>query len=149
MTISISFYKNATPFTIKELAKKFKKFGDVYEETYAGILIKSEVPIYGFKKAFRSDGFGNRIVNLIVPPQTQVNFSLDDGGKCRAEQAFVHSIYDIEKKKEVKTAYSGWDTSFKYNKHHIVKPRYSFDETTRSCNSGIHFYLDLRSALDY
>jgi hypothetical protein len=101
--------------------------------------------------------------------RTTVSVGMQGSGKLRASKAIVHSIstfkrkfnlYDeynearyvddpIFKKKQVKRAIAGWDTSFSYQVGKTVEPRQPFSFSAYECESGIHFFFKLSKALNW
>lgn len=112
-------------------------------------------PLHVFKAA-RTLGEGQVryrkvIINLVIPKGSIVHLpkNLKMHNKCRASDALVHSIYTQVGQDEVDIANSDWDWSFKYNKGLIVVPRKPFSKMNGICESGIHFFFDLDTALHY
>lgn len=117
------------------------------------------------------------IANLVVPAGALIHVghgvmkcwgrNMGDR-KMRASKAFVHSLSNCEGwlrshltgeqtpgwwlgkaiRKENNT-YSAHDSMFKYRAGVTVKPELGFSTRRDECASGIHFFVNLRDALDY
>lgn len=76
-------------------------------------------PLKVFKKIFYNHPHAYRrtscIANLIIPVGAIVNLCQEgDGKKFRASQAYCHSIFEVNSKRELAEAYSGYSNNFKY-----------------------------------
>ena len=101
------------------------------------------------------------IVKLRVPitEDTKIIMLRNEDGyanKMRVSSAIVDSIYDIDsvtrtiKKSTRKRARSLFDYNFLYTVGKTVYPKYEFNSSVnQQCASGIHGFLNIKSALDY
>jgi hypothetical protein len=117
------------------------------------------------------------IANLVIPAGTVINLS--PSCKLRAEQAYCHSLVENETRKAVGQAESGHDSKFTYRsgknlglmdsdfkklhkdqenvltgskRQNLIDCKAkvtNFDYTPNECRAGIHFFLDLRRAINY
>lgn len=103
--------------------------------------ILPEGEIIGWKKC-RDD----KIVKLLIPAEAKRSHAF--GRKCRAEYA---EILEITKgNRNLKTAVSQHDESFKYKVGKTVKPSLPFsDDWMEECDSGIHFFITKIEAEKY
>lgn len=151
---------------------------DYLAKVLASLPLAEDISDIGEKKTLQSslkkkiDGlhtlYGNTdgIANLIIPSGALVYFddtlSLGsaDFGKLRSNVAHLHSIARKRDQKPVLLGFSKHDPSFRYetpeykgNKNgvSVLKPTNGFETGyhSRSCDSGIHFFLDLQYALNY
>lgn len=97
-----------------------------------------------------------RIANLVIPVGALVRAPHDAFNphfcpivqKMRASNAFVHSISD-KSGKAFDVGFSIWDRAFKYRTGSTICPEQGFSMEDLSCNSGIHFFLNLIDAYEY
>lgn len=90
-----------------------------------GVLLPNEQvmltqPLHAFKKVYYRQPGSMRnhdaIANLVIPIGAIVNLAQEgDGQKMRASQAYCHSIFTADGKKELDTAHSGYDNTFQYH----------------------------------
>jgi hypothetical protein len=104
-------------------------------------------------KAFNLTG---AIANLMIPKGAFVHFNkINFSNKLRADKALVHSIVRAEDQKPVAYGLSSYDRSFMYlngamlGRKIEVEPAYEFYKGPGTCESGIHFYLELDAALKH
>lgn len=72
-----------------------------------------------------------------------------DSFKCRASEAKVLEIQTIDgQKADVNTVYSFYDHDFEYRVGETVRVD-DFDERSKKCSTGIHFFLDRNHAVNY
>lgn len=106
-----------------------------------------------FKKVYTKGPSGykheGRIVEMEIPAKAKRNQELTDEFKCRASEAKVLSITDLNGKPVKDRVYSGHDMSFEYKVGAVVKPVNGFAETKNACASGIHFFMTRPQAVDY
>lgn len=70
--------------------------------------------------------------------------------KCRASEAKVIKMWNMETGEEVLKAHSQRDENFIYEKGKTVKPTEKFDEDRwNECSTGIHFFITLEEAEVY
>lgn len=109
------------------------------------------------KRDLRSWGHhttGRVIVNLVIPKGSEVYLGitrLPDCGvyyKARASKAVVHSVFDLDHNSKSR-AYSLWDSKFIYREGATIRPDGGFSHDENVCRPGIHFFLDIGSALSY
>lgn len=103
-----------------------------------------------FKRAITQVCFGKDcIINLIIPAGTKVHIGKDGTfNKCRAARAIVHSIWSCDGEEQYDQARSSYSPTFIYIPGTIVNPAY-FSDYNITCGGGIHFFVDVESALDY
>ena len=129
-------------------------------------------PLKVWKRAHKSRARGKVIVALSIPVgatvfmQTDVNYNAEDTRKMRASEAFVEkqfyvgwpyleehsgaiSTYNLDRYEEVQASESCRASHFKYETGKIVTPEADFSTRSRQCDSGIHFFVNLRDALAY
>lgn len=96
------------------------------------------------------------IVNLLIPKGETFVWCVGPGNpsqKMRASAATVHSLFNIELRypepivTAVDSAVASYDQSFFYHKGETVRPTRTFDAHRRVCSIGIHFYVNLRTAV--
>jgi hypothetical protein len=98
-------------------------------------IIPDEGSYIGWKKVT-----GNCVVKLRIPSKAKRSHA--SGRKCRASQAKVLAIFNIETGAEVSEAYSLRDHTFVYRVGETVMPREPFDDDMwNECASGIHHYI--------
>ena len=114
-------------------------------------------PLHVFKKARADQGWGEVLINLVIPVGEFLFASekawISDNWtisyrKMRASKAKVHSIINLDTRKEVVTAKSDYSTWFKYRKGKTVTPNH-FSKQNQFCAGGIHFFLNVGDALNY
>jgi hypothetical protein len=114
-------------------------------------------PLPVFKKAMVFDDLRIRaIVNLLVPVGATVfadsqAFDRVSGRtqrKMRASAASVHSIATLDGR-PMSRAVSWYDPGFHYIPGDKLAPRLQFCQLEERCGSGIHFFLNVRDALEY
>lgn len=99
------------------------------------------------------------IANLIIPAGALIYvesdaFSVAYGDslfirKMRASRAFVHSLVTQTKQTTVTTAVSGYSKAFKYTTGSVVEPAEPFSKREDQCDSGIHFFINMKDALGW
>lgn len=107
-----------------------------------------------FKAANTEDHVETVIINMVIPKGTKLLISrLANRGinyKCRAERAVVHSIKKAAwPHKGCARARSSWQSVFEYGVGKTVRPLKPFDTSMSTCASGIHFFVDVSTALCY
>ena len=117
-------------------------------------------PICAFKKVYVG-GLKEVIANLIIPEGARVAICRPEYSwtayKCRADQAFVHSLHYMASRRHVPPtvkAATYWDLKFVYTVGETVRPTLPFssrgwDKHNSTCGSGIHFFVNLSEALDW
>ena len=111
-----------------------------------------EIP--AFKAAWQPNvpyATSNLIINLLIPKGATIyvgNINQLSGRKLRTNSAYVHSICEPNGN-QLLSGISYHDRSFKYYPGRIVIPRNGFNMNDSSCSPGIHFFMDLYSALVY
>jgi hypothetical protein len=97
-------------------------------------ILPDEGPIIGWKKA--RDG---RIVKLRIPAKAKRSHA--SGRKCRASQAKVLAIWDLDGT-PASEAFSQHDHEFRYAVGETLAPTQPFDENPwNECAPGIHFFI--------
>jgi hypothetical protein len=114
--------------------------------------------IKAFKLLTDQHGIRRYIANLIIPKGTLIHIGsasdLRVYYKCRAEKARVHSIVDRYTGNEVTKAYSirvrpkTWGR-MQYKTGKLIDLTLDFDHRPGTCAAGVHFFLDVKSALLY
>jgi hypothetical protein len=103
------------------------------------------------------------IANIIIPAGAEIYYGAHGEhsvhfGKVRASKAILHSISRQSNGDYVGFGRSSHDMSYLYKtstcqadpiKAIILKPTESFSKKWDTCESGIHFFLDLQLAKDY
>lgn len=98
------------------------------------------------------------VVNLVIPkgaliyaPPMNFDRACDwvDYRKMRASEAHVHSIVSTQGRRQIGIGYSAFISSFTYRPGTTVRPRAGFSQRPVACASGIHFFLNVRDAIDY
>jgi len=112
------------------------------------LLCPSDGAFIGWKKAMCADG-RRIIVKLKIPEDARRSSAT--GAKCRCDKAEVLGFYDMEgnavsSDMEVRSIY---DSEFMYRIGEIVSVRDFDDNRFHGCASGIHFFVDRQSAIDY
>jgi len=98
-------------------------------------IIPDEGSYIGWKKVT-----GNCVAKLRIPGKAKRSHA--SGRKCRASQAKVLAIFNIETGEAVAEAYSLRDHTFAYRVGETVLPREPFDDDMwNECASGIHHYI--------
>ena len=98
-------------------------------------IIPDEGSYIGWKKVT-----GNCVAKLRIPGKAKRSHA--SGRKCRASQAKVLAIFNIETGEAVAEAYSLFDHTFAYRVGETVLPREPFDDDMwNECASGIHHYI--------
>lgn len=149
---------------------------DPFEAHFKGAIVRTAR--HGFYKVVESIGVFKKtfvphpiygrtmdavIVNLIIPVGALIHVPPRFAGdppkgfvqrKFRASEAFVHSQYVIDHynhkdSKPVTRSVSGWDETFEYKTGATVRPKEPFDMQRGTCESGIHFFVNLKKALAY
>lgn len=111
-------------------------------------------PVVGWKKTcIRNPYLLYVITKLTIPTDTWV-YSHENYDKKRAEFAIVESSYIISNnykrhKDYVEVSTSLFDTGFKYRHGNLVMPSKAFSFYDDVCESGIHFYLTEREAINH
>ena len=115
-------------------------------------ILPDEGDIIGWKKAYVDDAIDDAtpvIVKLLIPADAQR--SNCTGRKCRANTARVLDLQDKQGNSlpPDTTAYSSYDSGFKYQKGETVHVE-NFD-TNRwdECAPGIHFFITRIEAVEY
>lgn len=90
------------------------------------------------------------IVNLVIPAGALVHIPryAAFGSKCRASEAFVHSIFKMNEE-EIDVGHSNWTNTFEYRTGATVKPSRTFYARNGVCERGIHFFFSLDQAKRY
>lgn len=116
----------------------------------------------GWKKAIyswaelshRSDGFpvmrnDDVLVKLYIPSRAARSSATTN--KCRASEAFVLDIVNMRTGDKVDYAASSFNPKFKYRRRTWVRPEGSMFDANRwnECTSGIHFFMNKQSAIEY
>ena len=103
--------------------------------------ILPEGDIIGYKRC--RDG---KIVKLLIPKEAKRSHAF--GRKCRAEFAEVLEI--TKGTRQLKTALSNYDSSFKFKVGETVRPTAPYDDDwTNECSTGIHFFITKLEAENY
>ncbi len=87
------------------------------------------------------------ICKLEIPASAKRSSGLDI--KCRASKVKVLEIRDIKSGAMVDEAFSIHTPSFKYKVGETIKEPNFDDNRWNTCSSGIHFFVDKQTALDY
>ena len=104
-------------------------------------ILPDEGAVIGWKKVT-----GNNIAKLLIPFGVKRSHAM--GRKCRAAEAQVLEIVNIETGESVAEAFSLARKDFKYTVGETVRPTELFDEDwTVECTSGIHFYITRAEAV--
>ena len=74
-------------------------------------------------------------------------FQSANHNKCRTDRAKVLKIRNIEKTETYNEGYSIHDESFKYVVGEMVEAPYN--KNIKECSTGIHFFLNEKSAENY
>jgi hypothetical protein len=105
-------------------------------------------------------------------PNGFMEYSNEESRKMRASAAVVHSIslytageyddfawprqsdalpsyFNPARIKPAAEAFSDYDSSFRYVPGQLIKPKEPFAMKNGTCLSGIHFFLNVRDALEY
>ena len=91
---------------------------------------------------------GNCVAKLKIPSKAKRSHA--SGRKCRASEARVLAIFNIETGAEVPEAYSLRDHTFVYRVGETVKTRKPFsDDMWNECASGIHHFITRAEAENY
>lgn len=131
-------------------------------------------PLKVWKQTFTKggDGYDNVIVALEIPAGAKIysdildNNNNDPSLKIRASEAKVvkqfnvgfvevmynwggHNEYELEKYKMIKKSKSIHNSLFTYETGKTVEPTSGFSKKPEQCESGIHFFVNLSSALEY
>lgn len=131
-------------------------------------------PLKVWKQTFTKDkdGYDNVIVALEIPAGAKIYSDILDNNnpspslKIRASEAkvvkqfnvgFVEVTYSfagrkeyiLEKYKMIKKSKSIHNSLFTYETGKTVVPTFGFSEKYEQCDSGIHFFVNLSSALEY
>jgi len=116
------------------------------QATFSGYQIPQEGALVVWKKL--KDGY---VAKLQIPAKAQ-RTATPIGRKCRASEAKVLAIFDIDGaplKKGAEVA-SQHDCTFMYAVGAVVRPREPYDGSPwRECTSGIHFFLTREEAEAY
>lgn len=114
---------------------------------------KGERYITGWKKALRVDNvYRCVVIELRIPITAAMRQPINK--KCRASEAEVVAIYDIEGPAQLsrtkrRKARADYDRDFVYEVGKVVKTTSKFCTINRECESGIHFFLTKEEAADY
>lgn len=101
----------------------------------------------GWKKAYHDENY-NVIVKLLIP--NDAKRISGTGLKCRTDKALVLDIQDIHNVKHYDKAYSYYDRNFVYKIGEYVTPTEDFcEDRFDECSSGIHFFINRNTAVDY
>ena len=103
--------------------------------------ILPEGDIIGYKRC--RDG---KIVKLLIPKEAKRSHAFER--KCRAEFA---EVLEISKgTRQLKTAISNYDSSFKFRVGETVRPTTPYDDDwMNECSTGIHFFITKLEAEKY
>ncbi len=116
---------------------------DAEDADYAIALtrILPEGDIIGYKRC--RDG---KIVKLLIPKEAKRSHAF--GRKCRAEFA---EVLEISKgTRQLKTAISNYDSSFRFKVGETVRPTTPYDDDwMNECSTGIHFFITKLEAEKY
>ena len=107
-----------------------------------------------FSRRGYDEVIGDVILKLDVPSSAKKHVETGTFPKVRVEAARVEAVLDlkgneIEKLPWLSKLVSGYDETFFYRLGKIATPKSSFDESNKDCGSGIHGFLDLKTAVDY
>ena len=87
------------------------------------------------------------IVRLLIPEDAKRSSATSE--KCRCDKATVLEIQSLDGSEKYQAAYSGFDRNFIYTVGETVTVP-DFDENRWSeCSTGIHFFINRQSAVDY
>ena len=107
----------------------------------------------GWKKALVELEIGENIVHrqvivkLLIPEDAKRSSATSE--KCRCDKATVLEIQSLDGSEKYQDAYSGYDRSFIYTVGETVTVP-DFDENRwNECSTGIHFFINRQSAVDY
>ena len=123
------------------------------------VRLHTDMPAFKKVHAEGVPGAWDAIANLIIPAGAKVfadhrdltSLWSDHGSrKMRASRVRVHSIYTCQLKPQpAKKACAGYDRDFKYRPGRGARPQWGFSERYEQCAGGIHFFINLRDALNY
>lgn len=138
----------------KELKKYFMEHVEVFPICGFYKVVR---PLHVFKKTFSSNYNDSIITNLIIPIGAVIYVNDRAWGtktyvetrKMRASRALVHSSFDLIRKKRIPITYSEYCSAFQYKEGTTVVPKSEFSYESETCDSGIHFFLNLNDALVY
>lgn len=102
--------------------------------------------IVGYKFA-RAETWKPVIVKLHIPATADT--AIYEGMKCRASEAYVLDIYDLEGKKYSSAVSCLCYQSLTYNVGEWVFPDDWLDNPTIECGAGIHFFLTEAEAIEF
>jgi hypothetical protein len=152
--------KRRQPLTFEEALKVLKPVSGVTMMGWDGAHLILNEDLHVFKQArfwkpreLWGYGDGEKvIVNLIIPRGSRIYIGrVRMQGvhyKVRASQAMVHSIANFQGK-EKDIAYALYDRMYSYKPGKLKRPEKPFYMGFNECGSGIHFFLDIGSALQY
>lgn len=107
----------------------------------------------GWKKAFVKLEIGENIVRLpvivklFIPEDAKRSSATSE--KCRCDKATVREIQNLDGLQKYMAAYSGRDCDFIYTVGETVTVP-DFDENRwNECSTGIHFFINRQSAVEY
>ena len=87
------------------------------------------------------------IVKLLIPEDAKRSSATSE--KCRCDKATVLDIQSLDGSKMYETAFSGRDKDFIYTVGETVTVS-DFDENRwEECSTGIHFFINRQSAVEY
>lgn len=95
------------------------------------------------------------LIKMIIKKGTEIRLhhgDYIDHRKCRTASAKIISFYDLMGKKistKNEVVYSSYDSNFEYELKKELKPKFSFDNSAKTCASGIHFFLNKKDAENY
>ena len=115
-------------------------------------ILPDEGDIIGWKKAYVDDAIDDAtpvIVKLLIPADAQR--SNCTGRKCRANTARVLDLQDKQGNSlpPDTTAYSSYDSGFKYQKGETVHVEDFDTNRWNECAPGIHFFITRIEAVEY
>ena len=111
--------------------------------------VTQDLPV--FKKVEHYNPYRSGIVNLIIPKGAIIRVpfpSAIKGSKLRANVAYVHSVYSLDGE-VIKAGYSRHNKNFIYRPEELVIPTTKYSMIDAACESGIHCFMDLYSAITY
>jgi len=98
-------------------------------------------------------GVGPAIVKLEVPEHAIKHFSIGSNNKIRVSEAMPVAVLDITGS-EIRLPWryritSLFDPTYEYRIGRTAVPNRPFDDSDATCASGIHGFLDIKSAVEY
>lgn len=146
--------KKERKYTVKQANEAILRYGHL-TGIRGGVrryILDKDMPV--FKMAWKQDEWNAShwtervIINMIIPAGSIVYMGSNCGfAKCRANKALVYSIF-THKGEAVGSAHSDRYIGFIYYKGKPVTPK-RFEDDFKVCASGIHFFVDVKSAVLY